>query len=335
VQSVSLSSDASGATVDADPLVNRPLAELGRLSQEVVRELRRRIRQLHPDVVLANGSATLKYTAAAVAGMRNPPAFVYASIGEPSYWAQGTSRRLAQRLLLSRVDLIAAVSAATAHQLVAEFGVRDSKTVVAYTGVPERFLTVDRVQRSIDELRILMIGALTKEKQPHLGVRVLAELRKTQAARLRLVGAGNLTDMVAAEARSQGVEPETELVGSVDDIGPHLEWADVLLLTSSTEGLPGVVLEAAAVGVPSVAFDVGGTREAIVNGVTGYVVDPQDVAAAARCLADLAEQSRKLIGLGAAARERIRNEFTMSHAIDRYADLLEQAGAVRPRRRNR
>jgi glycosyltransferase involved in cell wall biosynthesis len=325
IQTVALAADSGGPVVDADPLVDELPSELGRLNSTVVRELRKRIRTSRPDVVLANGSATLKYTAAAQVGMRNRPAFVYASIGEPSYWAKGRLRRLLQRWLLRRVDAVAAVSTATAKQLTGAFGISPEKVQVAYTGVPDRYLGWSHNQQPGNDLRIVMVGALTREKQPQVGVLVLAELVKIHPAVLRMVGAGNLSDTVHAEALRLAVADRLELVGTVEDVGPHIEWADVLLLTSSTEGLPGVILEAAAAGVPSVAFDVGGTREAVIDGVTGFVVQPGDVAAAARRLGDLADNPHRLTELGRAAKERVRSDFRMIHAIERYEALLTKA----------
>ena len=144
-----------------------------------------------------------------------------------------------------------------------------------------------------------------------------------------MLGAGNLQKVVVDDARRLGVESATEVIGSVDDIRSHLEWADVLLLTSLTEGFPGVVLEAAAAGIPTVAFDVGGTAEAIVDGVTGFVVDRQDVDAAVERLVEFARDPDKLSAMGAVARDRVQNQFMMSHAVDRYAALLDKAIATR------
>ncbi len=169
VETVALSSDVSGPTVGAEALDDRPLAELGRLDVTVVRALRARIDRLRPDVVLANGSATLKYSVAALVAMRHPPALVYASIGEPNYWARRMRSRRLQHLLLSRVDSIVAVSQETGRQLVDDFDVPATKVSVAYTGVPEPYLALEHVPRADDELRILVMGALTREKQPQAG----------------------------------------------------------------------------------------------------------------------------------------------------------------------
>ena len=334
VEAVALSGDNSAAHVAAEPVVEVSPSALRGLNFTVVRGLRARVRRSRPDVILANGSATLKYSVAALAGFFRRPRLVYASIGEPSYWARGRLRKMIQKLILRRVDLVAAVSAATAAQMRSQFGVAEDKIAVAPTGVPRRLLSLERRETGMLEFRVLMIGALTQEKQPQVGVQVIEQLNDRVPALLRLVGAGNLSGEVVSESRRLGVDNRVELVGSVDDIGPHLEWADALLLTSLTEGLPGVVLEAAAAGVPTVAFDVGGTSEAIENGVTGFVVPPQDVAAAVRHLAELASDREMKGRMGEAARGRVESGFLLEHAVARYSSLLDRVTRSRRKRRS-
>ncbi len=120
-----------------------------------------------------------------------------------------------------------------------------------------------------------------------------------------------------------------EFTGSVDDVREHLAWADVLLLTSRTEGLPGVVLEAAAAGVPAVAFGVGGTSEAILDGETGFVVPPQDIGAAVNRLSALAGDSATILRMGASARRYVAEHFLMAHAVDRYSAVLDDVAQAR------
>ena len=119
-----------------------------------------------------------------------------------------------------------------------------------------------------------------------------------------------------------------ELAGSVEDVSEHLEWADVLLLSSRTEGLPAAILEAGAAGVPSVAFDVGGVREAVVDGRTGLVVPAGDTGALMSALRSLADDRSRISEMGAAARRHVEKNFRLEQAIDRYIQLLTTEPAV-------
>jgi len=309
-----------GSTVDAQPLSDRSVDRLGRLDRGVVLALRRHIRATRPRIVIANGSATLQYSLAATFALRHRPAVVYMSIGEPRYWMRGLRRRLAHRLLLARVDLILAVSRETARQLTEELGVAPERIRVAHTGVPGQFLEIepDRADRHA-ELRLLFLGNLSAEKGPLLAVELLDRL--SVPARLRLVGSGPMMDRIRSEIERLDLADRVEVTGAVADVRPHMAWADLLVLTSKSEGLPGAVLEAAAAGVPAVAFDVGGTGETIVDGRTGRLIAPGDLPGMARAIEELADpQVRAAAGL--AAREMVREAFTLETSVSRYHQLL-------------
>jgi glycosyltransferase involved in cell wall biosynthesis len=149
-------------------------------------------------------------------------------------------------------------------------------------------------------------------------------------ARIRFIGAGPLLDPLQQEAKARGLSEHVEFTGSVADVRPHLAAADVLVLTSETEGFPGVVLEAAAAGTPAVAFAVGGTAETIADGVTGIVVSAGDTTALVEALAELAGDRPRLVAMGVAAQTRVRNEFLIDHAIDRYERMLSQVVGAAP-----
>ncbi len=294
-------------------------ANLGGLNLRVVRRLRSYLNSRQPSVVLAGGGATLKYSVAAMIGMRNRPTLIYSSIGEPEYWATSPLRRRLLTALLNRSDLITAVSHATADQLVRSFGVAVDKVRVAPTGVPDRFLEMARSTRSA-ELRVLFIGNLSPEKNPLGALEAISQM--DEPSLLRFVGDGPMmVEIREKTTSSEGVE----VVGSVADVGPHLEWADVLVLTSLTEGLPGVALEASASGTPVVAFDVGGISEIVEHDKTGVLVSPGDVAAMASELDRISRDAALLDSMSDASRETVRHQFRMSHSVARYQSVLEEA----------
>jgi len=118
-----------------------------------------------------------------------------------------------------------------------------------------------------------------------------------------------------------------EFTGPTDDVRPHLAWADVLLLVSRTEGLPGVVLEAAAAGVPAVAFDVGGVSDVVRDGVTGLLVPRGDEEAMTAALRVAATDRSRLPRLGKLAQELVLGRFTLEHAFDRYDEVFRSVVA--------
>jgi glycosyltransferase involved in cell wall biosynthesis len=131
-------------------------------------------------------------------------------------------------------------------------------------------------------------------------------------------------DRLRTEADTLGIKDRVGVIGAVEDVIPHLEWADVLLLTSRTEGLPAAVLEAGAASVPSVALDVGGVREAVSDGVTGIVVDRKDNDGLVSALTLLAADPELVRRLGRAARLHIKERFGMDHIVSGYAARLAE-----------
>lgn len=319
-----------GPAVASKPLTTRAPHEIGRFYPKVSWSLSRRWRNSPPDVVLALGGATLRYAVASSLAVLRRPALAYVSIGEPLYWAATRRQQIAYRLLLRATDLVISVSHRTADQLSTQLGVPGARLRVAPTGVPRAIFEIADNGRS-ETLHILFLGALSYEKDPLRAVDTFERVARETPARLRVVGSGPLESVLRQKLNDAGLEEGVELIGSVTDIRPHLQWADVLLLTSKTEGLPGAVLEAAAAGVPAVAFDVGGVQETILSGLTGALLHPGDVEGAANAVLFFAHNPAERRRWGERAKELVEERFTLEAAVARYHQLLTELLAARTR----
>ncbi|MGB7861336.1 MAG: glycosyltransferase, partial [Acidimicrobiia bacterium] len=267
VDLISLTGTRESARARIEPITDMAPSSASGFKRRIAGALRHRIRDFDPDVLVANGGATLRYCV--VSTLRTSTPILYIAIGEPIYWIRSWMSKTLNRLLLRRVRLIVAVSQQTADQLSQlEPHVRDRIEVVV-PGVS----AVDCQglgEEHEGPLRLLQIGSLSREKDPAMAISAIEQLPDVL---LRFVGSGPLREDLVGRVRAAGLVDRVEFVGAVDDVTPHLVWADALLLTSRTEGLPGVILEAAAVAVPTVAVDVGGVSEAVVSGLTGVVVE--------------------------------------------------------------
>lgn len=279
--------------------------------------LRRRLRQFRPDVVIANGGATLRYSVISRIGIGCK--LVYVGIGEPDYWIRSGLSRWVNRLLLRRTDWVLAVSDQTRRGLVELEPAIADRASVAYRGIPDHFFSV-RSAKPVGGLRLLMIGSLTSEKDPVRALRVVSAI---PGARLRFVGTGPLLEDLQIETPRLGMEARVEYAGSVEDVIPHLEWAHVLILTSRSEGLPGAVIEAGAAGVPTVAVDVGGIREAVIDQVTGFITGRRDDDLIDRLMVLHADRER-LVRMSEAARAHVRARFNSGVSTETYVRLLER-----------
>ncbi len=306
-----------GPIVGAVPLVDKPRSELGGIDLDVVRALRAAVREHQADLVFANGSATLRY-GLTTRLMRRRPKLVYGSIGEPMAWAINPLARLRTATQMRLADLVTAVSSPTRRQIVDGLGLKPTKVVVAPTGVPSSFADI-QPEEPTEHLRVLLLGSVTEEKRPGLAIRAVQSVANDHPIKLRIVGRGDL--VAPLNEMLSSVDP-IELTGPTEDVAPHLAWADLLLLTSRTEGLPGVVLEAAAAGVPTVAFDVGGVSDVVQEGTTGFLVPRGDEEAFVVALRVATADRAQLRRMGDQARELVLRRYTLGHSFDRYDEVF-------------
>ena len=170
---------------------------------------------------------------------------------------------------------------------------------------------------------VVAAGRLSPEK----GFDVLAAaaarfLAAAPAVGVVLFGDGPERPRLERMARDLGIAGRFVMPGFTRDLDRLVPWADVLALSSFTEGLPNVLLEASAAGVPVVATAVGGTPEVVADRETGYLVPAGDPAA-------LSERVLQLLGdpglrrrMGDAGRERMRSRFSFEAQAAAYVELL-------------
>src|SRR5262249_24404371 len=121
-----------------------------------------------------------------------------------------------------------------------------------------------------------------------------------------------------------GLTGSVFLAGFRNDLDRFISQFDLYCLPSYTEGMPNVVLESCAAGVPVVATSVGGTPEIIEDGVSGMLVPPGDPDTLATKILDALECEEQLRELGFQARQRVLEEFSFTAQAERYLDLFER-----------
>jgi len=136
-----------------------------------------------------------------------------------------------------------------------------------------------------------------------------------------------LTEQVQAQARDLGLGDSTFFIGRCDDIAGLLFASNICVLTSKAEGFSNSILEYMAAGRPVVATDVGGAREAIVHGETGYLVDSDDDKQMAEHVITLLRDLDRARQMGVRGRERIIERFSdraqLRNTIAMYEVLLK------------
>jgi sugar transferase (PEP-CTERM/EpsH1 system associated) len=167
------------------------------------------------------------------------------------------------------------------------------------------------------------VGRLDPFKNQALLVRAMAPLLSSHV-RLVIVGDGPTRGEVEAEIAKLPEPKWVVMTGRRMDV-PHLLPAfDVFALSSKSEGLPLVVPEAMAVGLPIVATAVGGLPSVIDDGKTGLLVPVEELALSA-ALAKLAAHRELAKTMGEAARETALHRYSADRMVDAYLDLYAQA----------
>jgi glycosyltransferase involved in cell wall biosynthesis len=189
----------------------------------------------------------------------------------------------------------------------------------------EAFTPGDR-DRPSSPVRLLTVGRLVRQK----GITYLLEAlaRCSSEVVLRVVGDGPERPTLEAAARSCGIQTRVQFVGwaSRPELPEHYRWADVFVLPSLDEGMPNVVLEAMAAGLPIVATDVAGSRELVTPGSNGILVPPADSAALADAITDIVSSPSNIRQYGEQSRaEALRRSWQVVAA--RYERVLCRASA--------
>jgi glycosyltransferase involved in cell wall biosynthesis len=242
-------------------------------------------------------------------------------------------QRALTRLVAPRADRVIAVSERQAAPL-ERLGYRRERIVTVANGVfaadvqtrAGRAATRAALGLGEDEFAVLCVANLRPEKGALAFAEAVWRARDDGARRLRGLIAGDgpererLDSLVAAR---EGVE----LLGSRGDVPDLLAACDAFALLSEAEALPMSIVEAMALGRPVVTSDVGGTPEAVADGVTGVVVPPRDNAAAADALARLAAEPERAREMGERGRARQRERFSGEAMVDGYLRALAEVAA--------
>jgi len=180
-----------------------------------------------------------------------------------------------------------------------------------------------------------VVGAISRLHRQKGVIHLLAAapeiLRRHPEAKIVVAGGGPLERELRRFVTRLGLDRRVLLLGERADALDLLALFDVLVLPSLWEGLPLVLLEAAALGKPVVASDIDGVREVLRDGATGLLVPPARPAAIAAALAGLLDDPGLAARLGAAARAEIPPEFTLERMVKETSNLyLELASAKMP-----
>jgi glycosyltransferase involved in cell wall biosynthesis len=223
-------------------------------------------------------------------------------------------------------DAVVAVSKGAANELAA-IGIPKNKLAVVYNPVlyPEMLQSAQVPPTHPwflhhTEAIILGVGRLAPQKDFHTLLDAFALVRRQTAAKLLLLGEGPERGALADMISQLGLEDSVQLLGQVQNPLSYMRHADLFVLSSRFEGLPTVLIEALAVGVPIVSTDCpSGPREILQNGALGVLVPVADPEALAQAIVIELTKER---GLPADATPQLE-KYTRDYAVSAYRLILQ------------
>lgn len=290
--------------------------------------LRQRARRA--GVVVAHGSSTLPAVAISTAGTGVP--WVYRSIGDPLAWCTTRARRARVRLAVLPAQAVVALwrgAAATWHE---RLGVPAEKVfVIPNCADPERFHPPTGAERiaarealklPADASVAMYMGALSAEKRVDVAIRAVAGIA---GLTLAIIGEGPERPQLEALAVAVG-DGRVHFRGATGRPEAALAAADVVVVSSDTEGMPAVAIEAGMAGVPVAGTRVGAVPEIVLDGRSGVLVAPGDPVRLGTAITTCLERRAEM---GAAARGHCSKRFDVTLVAERWREILTPAEQVR------
>ncbi|MBN1481249.1 glycosyltransferase [candidate division KSB1 bacterium] len=236
------------------------------------------------------------------------------------------------RYAIRYTDKVISVSKSTARWLVEKRKVSPHKVMIIPYGVNlDKFNpNVKNVRREDiglhpDDIVIGQVSRLNEQKGHTYLIQAAPKILAQQPnVKFVLVGDGPLRVELEQHIRERDLQDNFVLLGFRHDVPDLLPLLDVFVLPSLYEGLPNVVLEAMACGLPVVATPVDGTKEAVIDGETGFLVPERDPDQLAQKLLEVISNDDLKLKLGLAGRRRVEDYFSLEGQVQRFEELYTQ-----------
>jgi glycosyltransferase involved in cell wall biosynthesis len=240
-----------------------------------------------------------------------------------------------EKHLHKRTHCIMGNSLAILNQLTLEENVPQDKLKLVYNGLdispylnlPSREALRKELQLEESEVVLIMVANLIYYKGHADLFKALSIVDKNSQTTWRLLIVGR-DDGIGATlketAAALNIADNLLWLGSRQDIPRLLKMADIGILCSHEEGFSNAILEAMASRLPLVVTDVGGNKEAVINGKTGWVVPAKDCQALANAISDLISDKDKAKKFGEAGFLRVKTEFSLEACVNAHQAIYDE-----------
>jgi glycosyltransferase involved in cell wall biosynthesis len=229
------------------------------------------------------------------------------------------------------IDAAVGVSKASLKDMVTMHGFAKPSTFIyraintaAFDATPTKLDCRAQLHIADNEQVLLFLGNLTTQKRPDRFLQIVAKVKATYPTiQAWIVGDGTLRKTTEQLAEVLRITENVRFWGYQTNVATCVTAADILVLPSDTEGLPGVVLEAAYAHVPTVGSLVGGIQECLEDGETGFIIAKKDN------IQDYVDKIEELLNneslrqqMGTAARQKVAAQFTIERVGVEYINFF-------------
>jgi len=199
------------------------------------------------------------------------------------------------------------------------------KLVTIHNGMPDvpPELVHDAEISSLNPVHLIMVARLQPQKDHPTLFQALAGLLD-RAWTLELIGDGSDREALETLAKELGIADRVVFAGQRLDVPERLKEADLFVLITRWEGFPRSILEAMRAGLPVVATDVGGCRESVVDGETGFLVRKENTGDVRERLKELIDSGDLRKRMGQAGRKRFEENFTFETMYQRTKEVYQE-----------
>lgn len=292
--------------------------------------LRREMKKFAPDLVSTHASKGGALGRLACLGLKIPVLYT------PHCWSfvdgfpKAKFYRAAEKFLAPLASKVIAVSEDERSFGLAQGVGEAERTQCIHNGVIDQVAApAGREPEDSEPVKLVMVGRFEEQKDQPLLLRALAALEQLPW-QLTMVGDGPLKGDCEALARELSVADRVNFVGYSSAVEGHLAAADVFTLVSNWEGFPRSILEAMRAGLPVVVSDVGGCREAVIEGVSGRVVGKGAQDELETALREVLSDAGVRRRMGQAGRRLFEERFTFEHMYRNYQNLYQSLASKSP-----
>jgi len=296
----------------------------GDLDFRFMSRLRRFLAESRPDVVHCHSRRGADFMGVRAARMAKIPAIL-------SRRVDSRDNRFIAKLRYAGFRRIIAISENVALSL-RESSVNSDRVVTIRSAV-DTATVIEKTDRGTwlrefdlpeDAVVAVIVAQLIERKGHRFMLDAMSAIcRETPDFRLIIFGKGPLETALREQAAQLGVAENVRFAGFRSDVDAMLGHADMLVHPALQEGLGVSMLKASAAGLPVVAFDVAGAREAVVADKTGLLVKCGDANALLQAVTHLIENPPVRKQFGAAGLVRMRESFSIDEMVDKHIDVYE------------